>query len=44
MIAEILERYPEHKRVIFLKSKYDNNTPLTALELAELEKFLKLIK
>src|SRR5688500_3323778 len=44
MIAEILERYPEHKRVIFLKSKYDSNTQLTAAEVAELERFRKLIK
>ena len=44
LIEEILSKYPQHKRVLFLKSKYDNNTPLTALELAELEKFLKLIK
>ena len=44
MIAEILARYPEHKRVIFLKSKYDSNTQLTAAEVADLERFRKLIK
>src|ERR1051325_11389927 len=28
MIGEILSKYPQHKRVLFLKSKYDNNEPL----------------
>jgi hypothetical protein len=43
MITEILEKYPEHKRVLFLKSKYDSNTPLTPPEIADLERFRKLI-
>jgi hypothetical protein len=43
MIAEILQKYPEHKRALFLKSKYDSNTPLTPAELADLERFRKLI-
>lgn len=44
MITSILERYPQHKRVLFLKSKYDNDEPLSATELAELERFSKLLR
>lgn len=43
MIGEILSKYPQHKRVLFLKAKYDNNDPLSASELAELERFHKLL-
>ena len=44
IISKILQRYPQHKRVIFLKSKYDNNEMLSATELDELKKFEKLLK
>lgn len=44
MIEAILARYPEHKRVLFLKSRYDNNETLGQAEKAELKKFSKLIK
>ena len=40
-ISSILSKYPEHKRVLFFKSKYDHDEPLSAGELAELEKFYK---
>ncbi|HEY4154165.1 MAG TPA: hypothetical protein VGM24_02030 [Puia sp.] len=43
MIAEILERYPQHKRVLFLKSKYDNNEPLSSSDLADLKKFRQIL-
>jgi hypothetical protein len=43
MMLAILARYPQHKRVLFLKSRYDDNIPLTPAELAELEKFNKLL-
>ncbi|GGH70381.1 hypothetical protein HNQ91_003004 [Filimonas zeae] len=43
LIANILAKYPQHKRVLFLKAKYDNNEPLSALETGELEKFSKLL-
>ena len=43
MIAAILEKYPQHKRVLFLRSRYDNNETLSAAEMRELEKFKKLI-
>ena len=39
MISSILEKYPQHKRVLFFKSKFDNNEQLTASEISELEKF-----
>jgi hypothetical protein len=43
MINAILEKYPQHKRLLFLKSKFDNNENIAALELAEIEKFGKLL-
>jgi hypothetical protein len=43
IIAAILSKYPQHKRVLFLKSKYDNNEILMAAENAELKKFSKLL-
>jgi len=44
IIYTILEKYPLHKRVLFLKSKYDNNEILAASEVAELQKFNKLLR
>ena len=44
LIAAILEKFPQHKRVIFLKTKYDNNEILSSTETAELEKFYKLLR
>lgn len=43
MITAILEKYPTHKRVLYLKSRYDNNEPLSATEMGELQKFIKLL-
>ena len=42
-IAAILGKYPQHKRVLYLQAKYNNNEPLTAAETTELEKFKKLL-
>ncbi|TMI75522.1 MAG: hypothetical protein E6H09_00820 [Bacteroidetes bacterium] len=42
LIESILAKYPQHKRVLFLKSKYDNNDPISPSEMSELEKFSKL--
>jgi len=42
MLEAILQKYPQHKRVLFLKSKYDNNEPLTPAEITEVQKFGKL--
>ncbi len=43
LMSEILAKYPQHKRVLFLKSKYDNNEALNSPEVKELEKFKKLL-
>lgn len=40
----ILKKYPQHKRVLFLKAKYDNNEPLSTSELADLKRFKDLVK
>lgn len=44
MIISLLEKFPQHKRVLFLKSKYDNNQELTIVEKDELRKFTRLLK
>ncbi|NCI48285.1 hypothetical protein GWC95_00025 [Sediminibacterium roseum] len=44
LLRSILEKYPQHKRVLFLRAKYDNNETLTAEEIAELKKFIKVLK
>ena len=44
MIEAILAKYPGHKRVLFFKSKYDNNEILSPTEMAELQKFNKLVQ
>ena len=44
LIEAILERYPQHKRVLFLKLKYENNELLSPVEISELKKFKQLIK
>lgn len=44
LIKEILDRYPQHKRVLFLKAKYENNELLSSIELSELKKFKQLLK
>ncbi|BAV06203.1 hypothetical protein [Filimonas lacunae] len=43
LITAILDKYPQHKRVVFLRSKYDNNETLTTAEVSELERFSKLL-
>jgi len=42
-LEAILLKYPQHKRVLYFKSKYDNNEVLTLAELAELQRFTKLL-
>ena len=42
-IDAILEKYPQHKRVLFFKSKYENNEPLSSAEVAELNRFQQLL-
>jgi hypothetical protein len=43
MIDAILFKYPQHKRVLFLQSKYEGNEELTPAETSELKKFMKLV-
>ena len=43
MIEAILAKYPQHKRVLFFKSKYDNNEVLSPTDIAEIQKFSKLV-
>jgi hypothetical protein len=43
LIDAILEKYPQHKRVLFFKVKYDNNELLSSSEATELERFYKLL-
>lgn len=44
LIETLLAKYPQHKRVLYLKLKYENNEPLNALEISELKKFHQLLK
>jgi hypothetical protein len=32
-------KYPQHKRVLFLKTKYDNNEVLTPADITDLKRF-----
>lgn len=43
MIAAVLAKYPQHKRVLFFKMKYDNNEILSPPEITELEKFNRMV-
>ncbi|HZW66124.1 MAG TPA: hypothetical protein VFF23_10575 [Hanamia sp.] len=44
LIEEILSKFPQHKRVLFLKSRYDSNEILSANDIAELKKFRQYLK
>jgi hypothetical protein len=44
LITEILTKYPQHKRVLFLKAKYDNNEVFTAADINDLKRFKSLLK
>lgn len=43
LINEIIAKYPQHKRVLFLRSKYDNNEMLSPADISELKKFRQLL-
>lgn len=43
LIDAVLAKAPQHKRVLFLKAKYDNNETLTPAEQSELKKFTQLL-
>ncbi len=42
LIQAILEKYPQHKRVLFLQAKFDNNEVLHPTEVDELKKFYQV--
>ena len=44
MIEAVLTKYPEHKRVLFLKSKYENNETLSPAEITDLKRFQQMLK
>jgi hypothetical protein len=44
LIEAILAKYPQHKRVLFLQAKYNNNEPLSPADLADLKRFGQLLK
>ena len=43
IITEILAKYPAHKRVVFFQAKYQSKEALSPVEIAELQKFKKLL-
>ena len=43
-IDAVLIKYPQHKRVLFLKAKYENNEVLSSAEMEDLKRFHQLIK
>ncbi len=43
MIEAILSKYPQHKSVQFLKTKYSNNEPLSTSEINDLLRISKLL-
>jgi hypothetical protein len=43
MLDEILAKYPQHKRVLFLQSKYNKNEAISISETDEVKKFAKLL-
>lgn len=44
LISEILAKYPQHKRVLFLKTKYDKNEVLSTADVTDLKRFKSLLK
>jgi hypothetical protein len=44
MIEIILAKSPQHKRVLFFKSKYENNESFSPAEILELERFFKFFQ
>lgn len=43
LMNDILSKYPQHKRVLFIQLKFDNNEAISALEKSEIERFHKLL-
>jgi len=43
LINSILEKYPQHKRVLFFKANYEANQPFSVTETEEVKRFYKLL-
>lgn len=43
LVDQILEKYPQHKRVLFLKSKLENSQPLSAVEISDLKRLQQVL-
>jgi len=43
LINVILEKFPQHKRVLFLKAKFDNNELLTPPDIADLKRLKEVL-
>ena len=43
LIDAVLTKYPQHKRVLFLKAKLENNEALTAVEIEDIKRLKKLL-
>jgi hypothetical protein len=42
-IEAVLSKYPQHKQVLFLQAKYNNNEVLSTTELADLKRFYGVV-
>ncbi len=42
-LNEIIVKFPQHKMILFLKTKYDNNELFSASETSEVERFYKIL-
>lgn len=42
LIEAVLSKFPQHKRVLFLQTKYQNNEMLTPQDLNDLKKFAEI--
>ena len=43
VLDAILAKYPQHKQVLYLKNKYDNNEILSSAEITDLKRLEKLV-
>jgi 3-hydroxyacyl-CoA dehydrogenase len=43
LIQSILDKFPAHRQVLFLQTKFQNNEPLTVAEKADLQRFSKIL-
>lgn len=43
MLQAVLDKYPQHKRVLELKRKFESDQPFSPAEKSELQKFVRLL-